>query len=130
MSSGAKLIKVHAGRDLSSQRVRGVLDIVPEGFLTTMARWLICVAVSLLYAQAASAQPAAPPPTPILIDRVMSPGAGATVTNGVARLLARGEEQFLPLRLFTDEGKLRRGANAAYRLLKVGLFDDPQENWL
>jgi hypothetical protein len=94
-----------------------------------MARWLICVAVSLLYAQAASAQPAAPPPTPILIDRVMSPGAGATVTNGVARLLARGEEQFLPLRLFTDEGKLRRGANAAYRLLKVGLFDDPQENW-
>jgi hypothetical protein len=47
----------------------------------------------------------------------------------VARLLARGEERFVPLRLFSDDGKLRHGANAAYRLLKVGLFDDPQENW-
>jgi hypothetical protein len=94
-----------------------------------MARWLICLAVSLLHVQAARAQPAAPPATPLLIDRALSPGAGATVTNGVARLLARGEEQFVPMRLFRDEGKLRRGANAAYRLLKVGLFDDPQENW-
>ena len=59
----------------------------------------------------------------------MSPGAGATVTNGVARLVAYGEDQFVPLRLFRDEGKLRRGANAGYRLLKLGLFDDPQENW-
>ena len=59
----------------------------------------------------------------------MSPAAGATVTNAVARLLARGEDQFVPLRLFRDEGKLRRGTNAAYRLLKLGLFDDPQENW-
>jgi len=60
----------------------------------------------------------------------MSPGAGATVVDGVARLLAYGEDQFVPLRLFTDEGKLRRGTNAAYRLVKLGLFDDPQENWL
>src|SRR5262245_4494224 len=94
-----------------------------------MARWLICLAVLLLYEQRASAQPAAPPPTPMLIDRAMSPGAGATLTNGVARLLARGEDRFVPLRLFSDEGKLRRGTNAAYRLLKLELFDDPQENW-
>jgi hypothetical protein len=47
----------------------------------------------------------------------------------VARLVARGEDQFVPLRLFRDEGKLRRGTNAAYRLLKLALFDDPQENW-
>lgn len=94
-----------------------------------MARWLICLAVSLLYAQAASAQPAAPPPAPVLFDRAMTPGAGATVTNSVARLLARGEDRIVPLRLFSDEGKLRRGTNAAYRLLKLGLFDDPQENW-
>jgi hypothetical protein len=94
-----------------------------------MARWLICLAVSLFYAKTAGAQPAAPSPTPLLIDRTMSPGAGATVTNGVARLLASGEDQFVPLRLFRDEGKLRRGTNAAYRLLKLGLFDDPQENW-
>ena len=90
----------------------------------------MCLAVSLAYATAASAQPAAPPPTPVLFDRAMSPAAGATVTNAVARLLARGEDQFVPLRLFRDEGKLRRGTNAAYRLLKLGLFDDPQENWL
>src|SRR6185369_9103745 len=73
---------------------------------------------------------AAPPPTPLLVDRWMSPGAGATVTNGVARLVAHGEDQFVPLRLFSDEGKLRRGTNAGYRLLKLALFDDPQENWL
>jgi hypothetical protein len=60
----------------------------------------------------------------------MSPGAGATVTNGVARLVAYGEDQFVPVRLFSDEGKLRRGTNAGYRLLKLALFDDPQENWL
>jgi hypothetical protein len=35
----------------------------------------------------------------------------------------------VPLRLFADEGKLRRATNATYRLLKLGLFDDPQENW-
>jgi len=56
-----------------------------------MARWLICVAVSLSCAKTAGAQPAAPPPTPLLIDRDMLPGPGATVTNGLARLLADGE---------------------------------------
>ena len=94
-----------------------------------MAQWLICLAASLFFANAASAQPAAPPPTPLLIDRAMTPGAGATFTNNVARMLARAEDQFVPLRLFREEGKLRRGTNAAYRLLKLGLFDDPQENW-
>ena len=95
-----------------------------------MHRSLIGIVLSLVHANALSAQPAAPPPTPLLIDRWMSPGAGATVTNGVARLVAHGEDQFVPLRLFRDEGKLRRGTNAGYRLLKLGLFDDPQENWL
>ena len=51
------------------------------------------------------------------------------MTIGVARLLARGEDQLVPFRLFRDDGKLRRGGNAAYRLLKLGLFDEPQENW-
>jgi hypothetical protein len=92
--------------------------------------WVIGVALSLLYTTEVAAQPAAPPPTPILIDRWMLPGAGATVTNGVARLIAQTEEQFVPLRLFDDQGKLRRGTNAAYRLFKLALFDDPQENWL
>jgi hypothetical protein len=95
----------------------------------TMHRWLICVVLALLHTNALSAQPAVPPPTPLLVDRAMSPGAGATVTNGVARLVADGEDQFVPLRLFADEGKLRRATNAGYRLLKLGLFDDPQENW-
>jgi hypothetical protein len=94
-----------------------------------MIRCVACLAVLLTYATTSAAQPAAPPPAPLLIDREMSPGAGATVTNGVARLLAHGEDQFVPLRLFRDEGRLRRGTNAAYRLLKLGLFDDPQENW-
>jgi hypothetical protein len=94
-----------------------------------MVRRLICLTLSLLYAKTASAQPATPAPTPLLIDRTMSPGAGATVTIGVARLLAQGEDRFVPLRLFSDQGKLRRGTNAAYRFLKLGLFDEPQENW-
>lgn len=95
-----------------------------------MTRWLICLTLSLSYAKVATAQPATSAPTPLLIDHVMSPGAGATVIIGVARLLARSEDRFVPLRLFDDRGRLRQGTNAAYRLLKLGLFDEPQENWL
>ena len=96
---------------------------------SALVLWLFCLVLSLFYANEATAQPAAPPPTPVLVDRWMLPGAGATLTNGVARLIARTEDQFVPLRLFDDRGKLRRGTNAAYRLFKFALFDEPQENW-
>jgi hypothetical protein len=59
----------------------------------------------------------------------MTAAAGATVTNAVGRLAARAEDRFIPLRLFEERGKLRRGANATYRLAKLVLFDEPQENW-
>jgi len=55
------------------------------------------------------AMPAAAQPTPVLIDRDMTAGAGATVTNGVGRLVAHTEDRFIPLRLFEERGKLRHG---------------------
>src|SRR5258705_6266709 len=100
---------------------------MPSGVASRMA-WL---AVSLLGARPASAQPQpqAPMPTPVLVDRDMTPGAGATVTIAVGRLVAHAEDRFVPIRLFEDRGRLRRGANATYRLAKLALFDEPQENW-
>jgi hypothetical protein len=68
-------------------------------------------------------------PTPLLVDRDMTAAAGSTVTIAVARLLAHVEDRFVPLTLVEDTGKLRRGVNATYRLAKLGLFDEPQENW-
>ena len=68
--------------------------------------------------------------TPVLLDRDMTAAAGATVTNAVGRFAAQAEDRFIPLRLFEDQGKARRGGNATYRLAKLALFDEPQENWL
>ncbi len=89
---------------------------------------LISLTLSLCYTNVSHAQ-SAPVPTPLLVDRDMSAGAGATVTLAVARLVAHGEDRFVPLRLFEDKGKLRHGTNATYRLAKLALFDEPQENW-
>jgi len=69
-------------------------------------------------------------PTPVLVDRDMTAGAGATVTNAVGRLAAHAEDRFIPLRLFEDRGRARHAGNATYRFAKLALFDEPQENWL
>src|SRR6185503_13122921 len=92
----------------------------------TWRLWLMC---SLFCTTVASAQSQDAMPTPLLVDRDMTPGAGATVTIAVARIVARVEDRFVPLQLLEDRGRLRRGVNAAYRLAKLALFDDPQENW-
>lgn len=92
-----------------------------------MREWLIGLALALSYTNVSYAQSTAP--TPLLVDRNMSPAAGATVTIAVGRLVAHGEDRFVPLRLFEDKGKLRHAANATYRLAKLALFDEPQENW-
>ena len=68
--------------------------------------------------------------TPVLIDSDMSPRAGASVTLAIGRVLARAEDRVVPTRLFIEKGKLRRSANAGYRLAKLLLFDQPQANWL
>ncbi len=68
--------------------------------------------------------------TPVLIDPDMSPQAGATVTLAIGRALAHAEDRVVPTRLFVEQGKLRHTANAGYRLAKLLLFDQPQENWL
>jgi hypothetical protein len=95
-------------------------------------RWwiplLLAIAISIGATRVAAAQSA--PTTTVLIDPDMSPTAGATVTLAVGRALAQAEDRVIPLRLFEDKGKLRRGANASYRLAKLLLFDQPQANWL
>src|SRR3954464_1131923 len=42
---------------------------------------------------------------PVLLDRDMTAGAGATVTNAVARLVAGAEDRLVPLRLFEERGR-------------------------
>jgi hypothetical protein len=77
-----------------------------------------------------AAQSAVSAGTPVLIDRGITAGAGATITNAAGRLAADVEGRFVPLRLFEERGKVRRAVNATYRLAKLALFDEPQENWL
>src|ERR1043166_397109 len=93
-------------------------------------RYVIVAAVALMLwgAMAAGAQTATSA-TPVLFDPDMTAGAGATVTNAVARLVAGAEDRLVPLRLFEERGRLRQSANAAYRFTKLALFDEPQENW-
>jgi hypothetical protein len=68
--------------------------------------------------------------TPVLFDRDMTVGAGATVTDAVGQALAEVEDAFIPPRLFAEHEMPRRTANIAYRLLKLGFFDLPQEQLL
>jgi len=100
-----------------------------EGKRAKRARWFWLAAL-LFCTRTAGAQPQEPMPTPVLFDRDMTAGAGATVTIALGRLLAHAEDRFVPLKLFEERGKVRRGANATYRLAKLALFDEPQENWL
>ena len=91
--------------------------------------WAAGLAGSLFCANVAAPQ-SSTGSAAILIDRDLSPAAGATLTITVGRLVAREEDRIVPLRLFEERGKLRRATNASYRLAKLALFDDPQENWL
>ena len=91
---------------------------------------LLVLGVTIVGATRLSAQAAVSTATPLLVDRVMTAGAGATVANAAGRLAAQVEDRFVPIRLFAERGRLRRGANATYRLGKLVLFDEPQENWL
>ena len=100
-----------------------------EGKRAKRARWFWLAAL-LFCTRTAGAQPQEPMPTPVLFDRDMTAGAGATVTIAIGRLVAHAEDRFVPLKLFEERGKVRRGANATYRLAKLALFDEPQENWL
>ena len=66
----------------------------------------------------------------VLVDRDLTVGAGATVTAAVGEAVARAEEAIVPVRLFNERGVARRGANVAYRVVKLLFFDIPQEQWL
>jgi hypothetical protein len=92
--------------------------------------WVLGLALSLCGAHVGAAQSSTAGSATLLIDRDISPAAGATATITVGRLVAHAEDRFVPLRLFADHGRLRRATNASYRLAKLALFDAPQENWL
>jgi hypothetical protein len=92
--------------------------------------WALGLVLSLFGANSGAAQSSTSGSTTLLVDRDISPAAGATATITLGRLVAHAEDRFVPLRLFADQGKLRRATNASYRLAKLALFDDPQENWL
>src|SRR5258706_2837824 len=88
------------------------------------------LSLSLFWANISAAQSSTVPRTTILVDSDMSPDAGASATVTVGRIIASVEDRFVPLHLFDEHGRLRRATNATYRLAKLALFDDPQENWL
>ena len=68
--------------------------------------------------------------SPVLIDRTLTVGAGATVSAALGEAIARGEDTMVPARLFAERGVGRRLANITYRVNKLLFFDLPQEDWL
>jgi hypothetical protein len=67
---------------------------------------------------------------PILVDRDLTVGAGASVTTTLGTAVARGEDVVVPVRVFSERGPARRGTNISYRVGRLFLFDLPQEEWL
>jgi hypothetical protein len=87
---------------------------------------VVALFVILVVPGVATAQDA----TPVLVDRHMTVGAGATVSTAVGAALARAEARVLPDKLFDERGLGRRSANIGYRFYKLALFDLPQEQFI
>jgi hypothetical protein len=68
--------------------------------------------------------------SPILVDRDMSVGAGATLMATFGEAVARAEDAVVPLRLFEERGATRRSANIAFRLGRFVFVDAPQEEFV
>ena len=68
--------------------------------------------------------------SPILIDRHMTVGAGATVMATFGDAVARAEDAVVPHRLFAENGVPRRTANFLFRVVKLIDVDIPQEQLL
>src|SRR5687768_468919 len=86
----------------------------------------LLAAISVL----ATASPAHSQTSPVLADRSLTVGAGATLAVAAGDLVARGEALLIPDRLVVERGAGRRAANVGYRTAKLLLFDLPQESWL
>jgi len=67
---------------------------------------------------------------PALVDRDLSVAAGATLVNAAGDIAEQLEMRYVPSQLFEERGAARRGANIAYRVTRLLLFDRPQEEWL
>ena len=68
--------------------------------------------------------------SPLLFDRDLTVGAGATIAATLGEALARAEDAVVPQRLFAERGMFRRSANVTFRWMKLALFDAPQERVL
>jgi hypothetical protein len=98
-----------------------------------VAKWLsaelslVSLAMLLALPSAASAQPS--PPAVLLIDRDMTPAAGAADVLAVQRLLATFEDSVLPVRL-SESTPSRAALGIAYRVGKWAVLDLPQDSFL
>jgi hypothetical protein len=84
----------------------------------------------IVTAGAAASVSAGQSTSPVLVDRDMSVGAGATLMATAGEALARAENRVVPHRLFEERGVGRRTANVSYRLGRFLFFDAPQEQFL
>ena len=88
-------------------------------------------ALAALFASVCAAPAVAQtPPVPAVVDPDLTVGAGATLANAAGESVAMLEGLVVPDRLFDERGAGRRGANIAYRVTRLLLFDIPQERWL
>ena len=85
------------------------------------------IAAALVCAVATGSARAGQVTSPLLIDRGLTVGAGATISTTIGAAVARAEHAVVPDRLFNERGPLRRSGNVTYRLVKFAFFDLPQE---
>jgi hypothetical protein len=86
----------------------------------------LAAALGVAAASAAAAQDT----SPVLIDRHLTVGAGATLITTFGEAIARAENAVVPHRLFEDAGVARQAANVSFRLGRFVFFDSPQEQLL
>lgn len=90
----------------------------------------VAALAALLAPVCAAPAAAQSPPVPAVVDPDLTVGAGATLTDATGEAVAMLEGLVVPDRLFDERGGARRGANVAYRVARLLLFDLPQERWL
>jgi len=98
--------------------------------LSTMRDVIAIALAALACVLGAASTSGAQATSPILIDRHMTVGAGATVMATFGDAVARAGDAVVPHRLFAESGVPRRTANFLFRMVKLIDVDLPQEQLL